>query len=228
MVYKEGDTVSLDEWCERCVKSVECCLVFLVSPMHVWGLSDNFHKNPPTPLLFELCNVHMEQGDITVCRMALYNNPNNFPLRWKIFFLRKVKTRKKFKWKQGAIHMWLMEKMPPRKRPSLKRKSSQKKSSQKKPTRKPSRQHTMSTRSASRNNRYNEYQYQRSRDRYDEYPNTYNPGVRTHWGDPNNNWLLPQAGYLGRDSSGREHTGTNWLGTEVDWTWKGVDWVRSR
>jgi hypothetical protein len=46
----------------------------------------------------------------------------------------------------------------------------------------------------------------------------YHPGVRTHCGDTHNNWLLPQAGYLGRDSSGQQHTGTNWLGTEVDWT----------
>lgn len=45
----------------------------------------------------------------------------------------------------------------------------------------------------------------------------YHPGVQTHWGDPNNNWLLPQVGQL-PSSSGEKHTGTNWLGTEVDWT----------
>ncbi len=41
----------------------------------------------------------------------------------------------------------------------------------------------------------------------------YNPGVETHWNDPNNNPLIPQVGKL---SGG--HTGTNWLGTQVNWT----------
>jgi hypothetical protein len=39
------------------------------------------------------------------------------------------------------------------------------------------------------------------------------PGVRTRWTDRTNNPIVPQVGELHNG-----HTGTNWLGTEVDWS----------
>ncbi len=96
----------------------------------------------------------------------------------------------------------------------------------KRKTKRPSLTHRRSAQRVQRVTKYKVVNTQRNDDP-PRYQNTtyesgdssaYHPGVQTHWGDPHNNWLLPQAGYLGRDSSGQQHTGTNWLGTEVDWT----------